>query len=110
MSQGIQSGLPAQHFIQEIKEEERRNPDEKNFSQPNDSALYSYFSNFTIHGLARVFIGKLWERLICCVRNIAALHKTQNKIEPTMTSRTCFVSLSYILSKIHSIKSLRKHT
>ena len=45
-----------------------------------------------------------------CGRNIAALHKTQNKIEPTMTSRKCFVTLSYIFSKIHSIKSLRKRT
>ena len=40
-------------------------------------------------------------------RNIAALNKTQNKKEPTMNLRICFVTLSYILSKIHSVKSLR---
>ena len=34
--------------------------------------------------------------------------KLKIKKEPTMNFRTCFVTLSYILSKIHSIKSLRK--
>ena len=60
-------------ILDKIRKNQSLEPTNVHSQDPPISLLRSYFENFTIHGLSKVFTGKLWEKVLWFIVLLASM-------------------------------------